>query len=112
MSCDTCLDTHRTGGGPSLYNPCGCVCHAVGSRVRDPVRDPVEMALTVLSTSADTSVRERTLARAVLAWAPVIAATEDMRKGHEGCVTDPPCGSCFRCDFDRAVDAMVKDYTQ
>jgi hypothetical protein len=27
-----------------------------------------------------------------------------MREGHEGCVTEPACGACFRCDFDKAVD--------
>jgi hypothetical protein len=37
---------------------------------------------------------------------PVWEAAKAMRRGHEGCVTEPPCGSCFRCDFDRAVDAM------
>lgn len=36
---------------------------------------------------------------------PVVDAAGPMRDGHEGCVTEPPCGACFRCDFDRAVDA-------
>lgn len=39
---------------------------------------------------------------------PVLEASIAMRHGHEGCVTDPPCGSCFRCEFDRAVDAATR----
>lgn len=38
----------------------------------------------------------------------VLATAIEMRKGHEGCVTDPPCGACFRCDFDKAVDAWLE----
>jgi len=40
---------------------------------------------------------------------PVFVASMAMRKGHEGCVTDPPCGNCFRCDFDRAVDVALAE---
>lgn len=32
-----------------------------------------------------------------------------MREGHEGCCTEPPCGSCFRCDFDKAVDQAKEE---
>jgi len=34
----------------------------------------------------------------------ILDTVEEMRNGHEGCVTDLKCGSCFRCDFDKAVD--------
>jgi len=36
----------------------------------------------------------------------VAEAAVDMRQRHEGCVIDPPCGSCAHCNLDRAVDAM------
>jgi hypothetical protein len=29
-----------------------------------------------------------------------------MRRNPEGCMTDPRCERCFRCDFDNAVDAL------
>lgn len=38
---------------------------------------------------------------------PVYEASKAMRAGHEGCVTEPPCGKCSRCDFDLAVDNAV-----
>ncbi len=38
---------------------------------------------------------------------PVFEAAKEMRRGHEGCITEPACGACFRCDFDRAVDAAL-----
>jgi regulator of replication initiation timing len=41
-------------------------------------------------------------------WRGLFDAAVAMREGHEGCVTDPPCGSCFRCDFDKAVDEAMK----
>ena len=37
----------------------------------------------------------------------VILAAIAMRSAHEGCVTDPPCGQCTKCDFDAAVDAYL-----
>jgi hypothetical protein len=40
------------------------------------------------------------------AMAAVCAAAEQMRDGHEGCVVEPPCGNCFRCEFDDAVDNL------
>lgn len=36
----------------------------------------------------------------------LITAAREMRENHEGCVLTPPCGSCFRCAFDEAVDAL------
>jgi hypothetical protein len=32
-----------------------------------------------------------------------------MREGHEGCIADPACGDCFRCDFDKAVDQAKEE---
>lgn len=37
----------------------------------------------------------------------VVEAAKAMRHVHEGCVTDPVCGDCVRCDFDAAVDAFA-----
>jgi hypothetical protein len=33
-------------------------------------------------------------------------AAESMRRVHEGCVMMPGCGTCDRCEFDAAVDAL------
>ena len=45
--------------------------------------------------------------RMVEAMQPVVTAAMAMRKGHEGCVTEPACGNCFRCVFDQACDAYA-----
>src|SRR5271169_5025076 len=38
----------------------------------------------------------------------LVESSIDMRKGHEGCVTDPACGDCFRCRFDKVVDKVIE----
>ena len=41
-------------------------------------------------------------------WSRLFDAAVAMREGHEGCVTEPACGDCFRCRFDAAVDEAMK----
>lgn len=41
-------------------------------------------------------------------WSGLFDAAVAMREGHEGCVTEPACGDCFRCRFDAAVDEAMK----
>lgn len=46
------------------------------------------------------------LARVGQALEHLMPALAEMRRGHDGCVSTPSCGSCFRCDFDAAVDRL------
>lgn len=51
------------------------------------------------------------LEQAITKWPVVkvlnlIIAARAMRRVHEGCVTEPGCGNCIRCQFDRAVDEL------
>lgn len=42
------------------------------------------------------------------AWSGLFDAAVEMHENHEGCITEPPCGDCFRCRFDAAVDEAMK----
>jgi hypothetical protein len=54
-------------------------------------------------------VEPRHLQEHIMALSRLEQAARVMRRVHEGCVMSPGCGSCNRCEFDAAVDALQPD---
>ena len=82
--CGTALDQHGGDEGHSFV-PMGCECG------KDPADRDWQKTVNGLRA------RMRIMQQVIFMAGP-------MRDSHEGCVTSPPCGACFRCTFDQAVD--------
>lgn len=90
--------------------------HEAVAREHDEVRDELYKSVAELEGKLEDHKQETHIDRIVLghnkvtldAMQPVIAAALAMRNAHEGCVTEPACGSCTKCVFDQACDAWTK----